>query len=144
MHQQGSLMPPLHIFCQCRSSETPSGVDPDGGCAYSENAKTTVRQPVSRWHPDSGYASHHCDICGGSEQEHRFKVLFQVLDVNGDGGICVNDLTIGLKKLGVHRTERELMVGEHLRCVTSYLLSGYFFKLIHDSCLSWIQNYVKQ
>uniref|UniRef100_A0A3B4H7M2 EF-hand domain-containing protein n=1 Tax=Pundamilia nyererei TaxID=303518 RepID=A0A3B4H7M2_9CICH len=28
------------------------------------------------------------------------KVLFQVLDVNGDGGICVNDLTIGLKKLG--------------------------------------------
>ncbi|KAF0031869.1 hypothetical protein F2P81_016424 [Scophthalmus maximus] len=37
------------------------------------------------------------------------KVLFQVLDVNGDGGICVNDLTIGLKKLGVHRTEHELM-----------------------------------
>lgn len=136
MHQQGSLMPPLHIFCQCRSSETPSGVDPDGGCAYSENAKTTVRQPVARWHPDSGHASHHCDICGGSEQEHRFKVLFQVLDVNGDGGICVNDLTIGLKKLGVHRTERELMVGEHLRCMTSYLLSGYFLKLIHDSCLS--------
>uniref|UniRef100_A0A3Q3MYF8 EF-hand domain-containing protein n=1 Tax=Labrus bergylta TaxID=56723 RepID=A0A3Q3MYF8_9LABR len=36
-------------------------------------------------------------------QEHRLKVLFQVLDVNGDGGICVNDLTIGLKKLGVHQ-----------------------------------------
>uniref|UniRef100_A0A3Q1FFP4 EF-hand domain-containing protein n=1 Tax=Acanthochromis polyacanthus TaxID=80966 RepID=A0A3Q1FFP4_9TELE len=35
------------------------------------------------------------------------KVLFQVLDVNGDGGICVNDLTIGLKKLGVHRTEHD-------------------------------------
>uniref|UniRef100_A0A3Q4GDZ0 EF-hand domain-containing protein n=1 Tax=Neolamprologus brichardi TaxID=32507 RepID=A0A3Q4GDZ0_NEOBR len=42
---------------------------------------------LSLWHP--------CDICGGSEQEHRLKVLFQVLDVNGDGGICVNDLTIG-------------------------------------------------
>lgn len=36
-------------------------------------------------------------------------MLFQVLDVNGDGGICVNDLTVGLKKLGVHRTEHELM-----------------------------------
>lgn len=48
-------------------------------------------------------------MCGGPEQEHRLKVLFQDLDVNGDGGICVNDLTIGLKKLGVHRTEHELM-----------------------------------
>uniref|UniRef100_A0A3Q3VRJ4 EF-hand domain-containing protein n=1 Tax=Mola mola TaxID=94237 RepID=A0A3Q3VRJ4_MOLML len=37
-----------------------------------------------------------------TEQDHRLKVLFQVLDVNGDGGICVDDLTIGLKKLGVH------------------------------------------
>lgn len=50
--------------------------------------------------------------CGAKEQEHRLKVLFQVLDVNGDGGICVNDLTIGLKKLGVHRTEHELLVSE--------------------------------
>uniref|UniRef100_A0A3B4Z7P7 EF-hand domain-containing protein n=1 Tax=Stegastes partitus TaxID=144197 RepID=A0A3B4Z7P7_9TELE len=49
-----------------------------------------------------------------TEQEHRLKVLFQVLDVNGDGGICINDLTIGLKKLGVHRTEHELMVRGHI------------------------------
>lgn len=54
--------------------------------------------------------------CGGKEQEHRLKVLFQVLDVNGDGGICVNDLTIGLKKLGVHRTEHELLVSEDAVC----------------------------
>uniref|UniRef100_A0A8C8DST6 Solute carrier family 25 member 25 n=1 Tax=Oryzias sinensis TaxID=183150 RepID=A0A8C8DST6_9TELE len=50
-----------------------------------------------------------CASCGGPEQEHRMKVLFQILDVNGDGGICVNDLTIGLKKLGVHRSEHDLM-----------------------------------
>uniref|UniRef100_A0A669CLD0 Solute carrier family 25 member 25 n=1 Tax=Oreochromis niloticus TaxID=8128 RepID=A0A669CLD0_ORENI len=73
------------VFCQCRSTDTHPGADPGGG------------------------GDHPCDICGGSEQEHRLKVLFQVLDVNGDGGICVNDLTIGLKKLGVHRTEHELM-----------------------------------
>lgn len=51
-----------------------------------------------------------CSARGAKEQEHRLKVLFQVLDVNGDGGICINDLTIGLKKLGVHRTEHELLV----------------------------------
>uniref|UniRef100_A0A8C9VYV6 Solute carrier family 25 member 25 n=1 Tax=Scleropages formosus TaxID=113540 RepID=A0A8C9VYV6_SCLFO len=50
-----------------------------------------------------------CPVCGGPEQEHRLKVLFQILDVNKDGGICVQDLSIGLRKLGVHRTENELM-----------------------------------
>uniref|UniRef100_A0A3Q0R8F6 EF-hand domain-containing protein n=1 Tax=Amphilophus citrinellus TaxID=61819 RepID=A0A3Q0R8F6_AMPCI len=50
--------------------------------------------------------NHPCDICGGPEQEHRLKVLFQVLDVNGDGGICVNDLIIGLKKLGENFGDR--------------------------------------
>ncbi|CAF88290.1 unnamed protein product, partial [Tetraodon nigroviridis] len=58
----------------------------------------------------AGPAPEPASACGGKEQEHRLKVLFQVLDVNGDGGICVNDLTIGLKKLGVHRTEHELLV----------------------------------
>uniref|UniRef100_A0A8C5N6Z6 Solute carrier family 25 member 25 n=1 Tax=Gouania willdenowi TaxID=441366 RepID=A0A8C5N6Z6_GOUWI len=47
------------------------------------------------------------NLCSGREH-HRLKVLFQILDVNGDGGICVNDLTVGLRKLGVHRTEHEL------------------------------------
>lgn len=46
----------------------------------------------------------------GLEQEQRLKVLFEVLDVNGDGGICVKDLSIGLKRMGVHRTEHELLV----------------------------------
>uniref|UniRef100_A0A8C6TK84 Solute carrier family 25 member 25 n=1 Tax=Neogobius melanostomus TaxID=47308 RepID=A0A8C6TK84_9GOBI len=69
-----------------------------------------ISKPPAGDDPNPSHSSaHYCDICGRSEQEHRFKVLFQVLDVNGDGGICINDLTIGLKKMGVHRTEHELM-----------------------------------
>ncbi|XP_070844959.1 calcium-binding mitochondrial carrier protein SCaMC-2-B isoform X2 [Chaetodon trifascialis] len=117
MHQQDSLMPHLFgdVLCQCRSAETYPGVDPGGGGGHTEDppsasqSKPVTRQPVAgEWHLDRGQSAHPCDICGGPEQEHRLKVLFQVLDVNGDGGICVNDLTIGLKKLGVHRTEHEL------------------------------------
>uniref|UniRef100_A0A4W6DT39 Solute carrier family 25 member 25 n=1 Tax=Lates calcarifer TaxID=8187 RepID=A0A4W6DT39_LATCA len=118
MHQQGSLMPPLlgDVFCQCRSAETHPGVDPGRGGGHVEDpslvspSKPVTRQPMaSDWHADPGKSALPCDICGGPEQEHRLKVLFQVLDVNGDGGICVNDLTVGLKKLGVYRTEHELM-----------------------------------
>ncbi|XP_063333926.1 calcium-binding mitochondrial carrier protein SCaMC-2-B-like isoform X1 [Pelmatolapia mariae] len=118
MHQQGSLMPSLlsGVFCQCRSTDTHPGADPGGGgrvppsvppSAASPSKPVTQQSASGVWHTDEG--EHPCDICGGTEQEHRLKVLFQVLDVNGDGGICVNDLTIGLKKLGVHRTEHELM-----------------------------------
>lgn len=113
MHQQGSLVPTLlgDVFCQCRSVETHPGVDPGGGegGGGGHDPKAPPSSPDDG-HPDLGQSpAYCCDICGGSEQDHRFKVLFQVLDVNGDGGICVNDLTIGLKKLGVHRTEHELM-----------------------------------
>lgn len=122
MHQQGSLMPSLlsGVFCQCRSTDTHPRADPGGGGRVPPSvppsdaspSKPVTQQSASGvWHTDEG--EHQCDICGGSEQEHRLKVLFQVLDVNGDGGICVNDLTIGLKKLGVHRTEHELMVSGH-------------------------------
>lgn len=99
MMQQGSLVAPLlgDVFCQCPAKEAHPGVDPGGGDPFSPSASC----------PDSSCLPR-CDTCGGSDQEHRLKVLFQVLDVNGDGGICVNDLTIGLKKLGVHRTEHEL------------------------------------
>lgn len=124
MHQQGSLMPPLlsDVFCQCRSGESHRGVDPGGGGggghtgdpSSAASFKPVPLHPVAAdWHSDPGHSANPCDICGGSEQEHRLKVLFQVLDVNGDGGICINDLTIGLKKLGVHRTEHELMVSGH-------------------------------
>ncbi|XP_029920616.1 calcium-binding mitochondrial carrier protein SCaMC-2-B isoform X2 [Myripristis murdjan] len=116
MHQQGSLMPPLlsGVFCQCHR-----GVDPGGGGGHAEEPSTashtaSTSKPVTR-QPlvpdkdlDPSQPSQPCELCGGPEQDHRLKVLFQVLDVNGDGGICVNDLTIGLKKLGVHRTEHEL------------------------------------
>lgn len=122
MHQQGSLMPPLlgDVFCQCRA-----GVDPGSGGGHAEdNSSASPSKPVTRLpvagESDPGQSDHPCDICGGPEQEHRLKVLFQVLDVNGDGGICVNDLTIGLKKLGVHRTEPELMVGEQTEMARTF------------------------
>ncbi|XP_047227789.1 calcium-binding mitochondrial carrier protein SCaMC-2-B isoform X2 [Girardinichthys multiradiatus] len=105
IQQQGTRLL-AGVFCQCRSAETHAGVDPGGGCGPHPSASPQLASQDSR--PGSEILDHPCDMCGGPEQEHRLKVLFQILDVNGDGGICVNDLTIGLKKLGVHRTEHEL------------------------------------
>ncbi|KAM8828018.1 calcium-binding mitochondrial carrier protein SCaMC-2-B isoform 1-T1 [Spinachia spinachia] len=96
-------MPPLHS-------------DPGGGAGHTENPSSAPPSgaaprppPAGDCHADPGPSGHPCEGCGGPEQEHRLKVLFQVLDVNRDGGICVNDMAIGLKKLGVHRTQHELM-----------------------------------
>lgn len=123
MRQQGSLMPRLRsdVFCHCRSAERHPGVDPGGGCGHAEDpsaAPRSAQKPAAEDCQPSGSLSP-CASCGGSEQEHRMKVLFQILDVNGDGGICVNDLTIGLKKLGVHRSEHDLMVSRHCCSCTS-------------------------
>lgn len=101
------------VFCQCRSAETHAGVDPGGGCGPPPSVSPQPASQDSR--SGSDLLDQPCDMCGGPEQEHRLKVLFEILDVNGDGGICVNDLTIGLKKLGVHRTEHELMVRGRVR-----------------------------
>ncbi|XP_062410687.1 calcium-binding mitochondrial carrier protein SCaMC-2-B isoform X1 [Sardina pilchardus] len=112
MHQQGSFVSPLlsGVFCQCRSDETHQGSDPGGGGGTPTMPSTVTRDcPMSESSDGLCDSVHNCPVCGGPEQEHRLKVLFQILDVNKDGGICVNDLTIGLKKLGVHRTEHELM-----------------------------------
>ncbi|XP_071008334.1 calcium-binding mitochondrial carrier protein SCaMC-2-B isoform X1 [Oncorhynchus clarkii lewisi] len=120
MHQQGTFVSPLlsGVFCQCRTEDAS---DPGGGFGGAGGASSSsfTASPLTRERPlsveitgscdDSCEPSYPCELCGGPEQDHRLKVLFQVLDVNGDGGICVNDLSIGLKKLGVHRTELELM-----------------------------------
>uniref|UniRef100_M3YPV8 Solute carrier family 25 member 25 n=1 Tax=Mustela putorius furo TaxID=9669 RepID=M3YPV8_MUSPF len=47
-------------------------------------------------------------VCGGPDHRLRLWSLFQTLDVNRDGGLCVNDLAVGLRRLGLHRTEGEL------------------------------------
>lgn len=109
MHQRGSLVSPLlsGVFCQCRPEF--QGSDPGGG-GRTLSSTHPATSHSEHGHDESCDSPHHCAVCGGPDQEHRLKVLFQILDVNGDGGICVNDLTIGLKKLGVHRTEHELMV----------------------------------
>lgn len=87
-HQVGSVeveVPPCFTSCQCQ-------------CGSAED-------PSSDPHHEEEHEQQH---------EHRLKVLFEVLDVNGDGGICIDDLTVGLKKLGVRRTQHEVMVGERL------------------------------
>ncbi|KAM8871800.1 calcium-binding mitochondrial carrier protein SCaMC-2-B isoform 1-T1 [Synchiropus picturatus] len=104
MHLKDPQVTPLFtdVLCQCRSTDSHPVLEDASSASASKSAKRTpVVEPC--------HNVHHCDVCGEPEQEHRLKVLFQVLDVNRDGGICVNDLTIGLKKLGVHRTEHELM-----------------------------------
>ncbi|XP_053086359.1 calcium-binding mitochondrial carrier protein SCaMC-2-B isoform X1 [Pangasianodon hypophthalmus] len=109
MHQQGSFVSPIlgGVFCQCRSEEyrlsDPGGGVSGGGVGVSGGG-VGVSTPLLAARDEP----HVCAVCGCPEQEHRLKVLFQILDVNRDGGICVNDLTIGLKKLGLHRTEHEL------------------------------------
>ncbi|XP_040180746.1 calcium-binding mitochondrial carrier protein SCaMC-2 isoform X1 [Rana temporaria] len=87
MARPRSLVSPLlsGVFCQC---------DILGGAPHTHEAHSSD--------PCGGL------LCGGPEQERRLQILFQVLDVNQDGGICVNDLAVGLKRLGVHRTELEL------------------------------------
>ncbi|XP_023678860.1 calcium-binding mitochondrial carrier protein SCaMC-2-B isoform X2 [Paramormyrops kingsleyae] len=119
MQQQRSFVSPLlsGVFCQCSSADD-AHCSPDSGVGAGTGfgaAGTPAHKP---WDcplndpPSAPHGSlHPCGgaVCGGPDQEHRLKVLFQVLDVNKDGGICVQDLTIGLKKLGVHRTENELM-----------------------------------
>lgn len=92
MARPRSLVSPLlsGVFCQC---------DILGGTPHTHDAHSSSD-------PCGGL------LCGGPEQERRLQILFQVLDVNQDGGICVNDLAVGLKRLGVHRTELELKVRE--------------------------------
>ncbi|XP_005993318.1 calcium-binding mitochondrial carrier protein SCaMC-2-B isoform X2 [Latimeria chalumnae] len=112
MQQQRPLVSLLlnSVFCQCSQEEheqslgLDSASDPGGGGARPNLA------PVAGVVPGSKGALDLCGgaICGGPEYEHRHYLLFQKLDVNKDGGICVNDLVIGLKRLGVHRTESEL------------------------------------
>ncbi|XP_028829561.1 calcium-binding mitochondrial carrier protein SCaMC-2-B isoform X2 [Denticeps clupeoides] len=111
MHQQGSLVSPLlsGVFCQCRPDDAHQGADPGGGPGTPETEAPLIPCPEADSADGLCDNAHQCPVCGGPEQEHRLKVLFQILDVNRDGGICVNDLTIGLKKLGVHRTQHELM-----------------------------------
>ncbi|XP_040541761.1 calcium-binding mitochondrial carrier protein SCaMC-2 isoform X2 [Gallus gallus] len=48
-------------------------------------------------------------VCEASEQDRRLRALFQKLDVNRDGALCIHDLAVGLGRLGLHRTELDLL-----------------------------------
>lgn len=102
MQQLGSVeleVPPWFTSCQCQ-------------CGSAEDQSSDTRQPQDE-HEHEQQRQH----------EHRLKVLFEVLDVNGDGGICIDDLTVGLQKLGVRRTKHEVMVGERPTGVEEHLAS---------------------
>ncbi|XP_014111789.1 PREDICTED: calcium-binding mitochondrial carrier protein SCaMC-2-like [Pseudopodoces humilis] len=62
---------------------------------------------------ESGGGGGNAGSCGrslseASEQDRRLRALFQKLDVNRDGALCIHDLAVGLGRLGLHRTELDL------------------------------------
>lgn len=83
------------VLCRCVASPPP-----DAAAASS----STASSPASVGDPCGGA------VCGGPDHQLRLWSLFQTLDVNRDGGLCVNDLAVGLRRLGLHRTEGELRV----------------------------------
>lgn len=82
------------VLCRCVASSPP-----DAAAAASSASSPASVDPC-------GGA-----VCGGPDHRLRLWSLFQTLDVNRDGGLCVNDLAVGLQRLGLHRTEGELRVG---------------------------------
>lgn len=83
------------VLCRCVASPPP-----DAATAASSSASSPASVD-----PCGGA------VCGGPDHRLRLWSLFQTLDVNRDGGLCVNDLAVGLRRLGLHRTEGELRVG---------------------------------
>ncbi|XP_015222670.1 calcium-binding mitochondrial carrier protein SCaMC-2-B isoform X2 [Lepisosteus oculatus] len=100
------------VFCQCDPVDpgpgSGPGSDPGGGAGTPRPPRPPEPPAGPEPEPSPNPNPGGWDPEHEHEREHRLKVLFQILDVNQDGGICVNDLTIGLPRLGVHRTEKEL------------------------------------
>ncbi|XP_018417338.1 PREDICTED: calcium-binding mitochondrial carrier protein SCaMC-2 isoform X1 [Nanorana parkeri] len=98
MARPRSLVSPLlsGVFCQC---------DTLGGATHTHEAHSSPSSSLA-----AVLAADPCGglLCGGPENDRRLQILFQELDVNKDGAICFNDLAVGLKRLGVHRTDLEL------------------------------------
>ncbi|XP_004593588.1 mitochondrial adenyl nucleotide antiporter SLC25A25 isoform X2 [Ochotona princeps] len=82
------------VLCRCVASPPP---DPAAATTTS-----TSSSPAAVGDPCGGA------VCGGPDHRLRLWSLFQSLDVNRDGGLCVNDLAVGLRRLGLYRTEGEL------------------------------------
>lgn len=83
------------VLCRCVASPPPDA---------TATASSPASSPASVGDPCGGA------VCGGPDHQLRLWSLFQTLDVNRDGGLCVNDLAVGLRRLGLHRTEGELRV----------------------------------
>ncbi|XP_044162273.1 calcium-binding mitochondrial carrier protein SCaMC-2 isoform X3 [Bufo gargarizans] len=96
MARPRTLVSPLlsGVFCQC---------DTLGGNPYTHESPAPSSLAAALAADPCGGA-----LCGGPEHERRLQILFQELDVNKDGAICIDDLAVGLRRLGVHRTEMEL------------------------------------
>ncbi|NXD39601.1 SCMC2 protein, partial [Copsychus sechellarum] len=82
------------VLCPCGSPQG-SSVESSGGSSSSSSG---------------GGSTGSCgrSLCEASEQDRRLRALFQKLDVNRDGALCIHDLAVGLGRLGLHRTELDL------------------------------------
>ncbi|KAL8174482.1 UNVERIFIED_CONTAM: hypothetical protein K2H54_047124 [Gekko kuhli] len=78
------------VLCQC-----------GGGAAAATSPAASGQLPASE-----ASSSPPCLL----EHERRSRSLFRLLDVNRDGALCVHDLAVGLGRLGLHRSERDLWV----------------------------------
>ncbi|KAM9064925.1 mitochondrial adenyl nucleotide antiporter SLC25A25 isoform 3-T3 [Sarcophilus harrisii] len=81
-------------------------------------------------------------VCGGPEHRLRLWSLFQELDVNNDGGLCVNDLAVGLRRLGLPRTEGELR-GLPTELKSIFKLSVFIPSQEFSTYRQWKQKIVK-
>ncbi|XP_040818974.1 calcium-binding mitochondrial carrier protein SCaMC-2 isoform X2 [Ochotona curzoniae] len=81
------------VLCRCVASPPPDA---------AATTTSTSSSPAAVGDPCGGA------VCGGPDHRLRLWSLFQSLDVNRDGGLCVNDLAVGLRRLGLYRTEGEL------------------------------------
>lgn len=81
------------VLCPCGSPHGSAVESGSGGGGGGGNAGSSGRS-----------------LCEASEQDRRLRALFQKLDVNRDGALCIHDLAVGLGRLGLHRTELDLRV----------------------------------
>ncbi|KAJ7414201.1 calcium-binding carrier protein SCaMC-2-like protein [Willisornis vidua] len=90
------------VLCPCGS--------PHGSLAESGGGSGSSSGGSSSSSGGGGGGSCGRSVCEASEQDRRLRALFQKLDVNRDGALCIHDLAVGLGRLGLHRTELDLLL----------------------------------
>ncbi|KAJ7409811.1 calcium-binding mitochondrial carrier protein SCaMC-2-like isoform X2 [Pitangus sulphuratus] len=86
------------VLCPCGSPHAPPAEGGGSGGSSSNSSSSS-----------SSGGSCGRSLCEASEQDRRLRALFQKLDVNRDGALCVHDLAVGLGRLGLQRSELDLL-----------------------------------